>query len=53
MSRMNTKIADALAMPGIAEIEFDPPRVTIEPQPVDFSEDRFLAQSCTEFYAIF
>jgi prevent-host-death family protein len=31
------KIADALAMPGIAEIEFDPPRVTIEGRPADFS----------------
>jgi prevent-host-death family protein len=31
------KIADALAMPGIAEIEFDPPRVTIECRPADFS----------------
>jgi len=31
------KIADALAMPGIAGIEFDPPRVKIESRPVDFS----------------
>jgi len=31
------KIADALAMPGIADIEFDPPRVTIESRPADFS----------------
>ena len=31
------KIADALAMPGIAEIEFDPPRVTIESRPANFS----------------
>ncbi len=30
-------IADALAMPGIADIEFEPPRVAIEPRPVDFS----------------
>ena len=30
-------IADALAMPGIADIEFDPPRVTIETRPADFS----------------
>jgi len=28
-------IADALAMPGIAEIEFDPPKVTIDTRPAD------------------
>jgi len=31
------KIADALAMPGAADIEFDPPRVTIGSRSVDFS----------------
>jgi prevent-host-death family protein len=31
------KIADALAMPGAADIEFDPSRVTIGSRPVDFS----------------
>ena len=31
------RIADALAMPGIAEIEFDPPRVNIEGRPADLS----------------
>jgi prevent-host-death family protein len=31
------KIADALAMPGIGDIEFDPPRVTIGIRPADFS----------------
>jgi len=31
------KIADALAMPGIADVEFDPPRVTIESRSADFS----------------
>jgi prevent-host-death family protein len=30
-------IADALAMPGIADIEFEPPRVTLETRPADFS----------------
>ena len=30
-------ISDALAMPSIADIEFEPPRVTIETRPVDFS----------------
>ena len=29
--------ADALAMPGIAEIDFDPPRVTIGARPADLS----------------
>jgi len=31
------KIADALATPGLADIEFDPPRVTIGARPADFS----------------
>jgi prevent-host-death family protein len=31
------KIAEALAMPGIADIEFDPPRVTIGTRPAEFS----------------
>jgi prevent-host-death family protein len=30
-------IADALAMPDIADIEFEPPYVTIETRPADFS----------------
>jgi prevent-host-death family protein len=30
------KIADALAMPGIAGIEFDPPRASIGTRPADF-----------------
>ena len=31
------KIADALAMPGLADIEFDPPRVNIGIRPANFS----------------
>jgi prevent-host-death family protein len=31
------KIADALAMPGVAEIEFDPPRVDVGTREADFS----------------
>jgi prevent-host-death family protein len=31
------KIADALAMPGVAEIKFDPPRVDIGTREADFS----------------
>lgn len=31
------KIADALAMPALADIEFDPPRLTIDTRPADFS----------------
>ena len=31
------KIADALAMPGISEMEFDPPRLTMDSRPADFS----------------
>ena len=37
LTKQRRNIADALAMPGIADIEFVPPRVTIEPRPVDFS----------------
>ncbi len=31
------KIADALAMPDLADIEFDPPRVDIRARPADLS----------------
>jgi prevent-host-death family protein len=31
------KIADALAMPDLADFEFDPPQVNIGIQPADFS----------------
>jgi prevent-host-death family protein len=31
------KIADALAMPGVAEIEFEPPRITVGMRPADLS----------------
>lgn len=31
------KIADALAMPGVADIEFDPPRVDVGIREADFS----------------
>lgn len=37
LTRQRRNIADVLAMSGIADIEFDPPRVTIEPRPADFS----------------
>ena len=37
LTKQRRNIADALAMPGIADIEFEPVRVTIEPRPVDFS----------------
>jgi prevent-host-death family protein len=30
------KIADALAMPGVEDIEFDPPRIVIGSRPADF-----------------
>ncbi len=29
-------IADALAMPGLADIQFDPPRMNLRLRPVDF-----------------
>ncbi|MBK7899595.1 MAG: type II toxin-antitoxin system Phd/YefM family antitoxin [Azonexus sp.] len=37
LTRQRRNIADALAMPGIAELEFEPPRVRIEPQVADLS----------------
>jgi PHD/YefM family antitoxin component YafN of YafNO toxin-antitoxin module len=37
LTRQRRNIADALTMPGMADIEFEPARVTIEPRPVDFS----------------
>lgn len=37
LTRQRRNIADALSMPVGAEIEFDPPRVTIESRSVDFS----------------
>lgn len=37
LTRQRRNIADALAMPGIADIEFEPPRVTVELRPADFS----------------
>ena len=37
LTKQRRNIADALAMPGIADIEFEPPRVTIKTQAADFS----------------
>lgn len=37
LTRQRRSIADALAMPGIADIEFEPPRVHIDSRPTDFS----------------
>lgn len=37
LTRQRRNIADALAMPDIADIEFEPPRVTIEVRPADLS----------------
>ncbi len=37
LTKQQRNIADALAMPDIADIEFEPPRVNIEPRPADFS----------------
>lgn len=35
--KQHRNIADVLAMPAVADIEFEPPRVTIEHRPVDFA----------------
>ena len=37
LTKQRRNIADALAMPGIADIEFEPPRATIQSRQVDFS----------------
>ena len=37
LTKQRRNIADALAMPCIAEIKFETPRVTIESRPADFS----------------
>lgn len=37
LTRQRRNIADALAMPGMADFAFEPPRVTIDIQPADFS----------------
>lgn len=34
---VHRNIVDALAMPGIADIEFDPPRINIKVRPAAFS----------------
>ena len=36
LTKQRRNIADALAMPGIADIDFEPPRVAIETQPAAF-----------------
>ncbi len=37
LTRQHRNIADVLALPAAADIEFEPPRMTIETQPADFS----------------
>lgn len=37
LTKQRRNIADALAMPGVADIEFDPPRVAIGVRPADLS----------------
>ncbi len=37
LTKQRRNIADALAMSGVADIQFEPPRVTIEVRPADFS----------------
>lgn len=37
LTKQRRNIADALAMPGVEEIEFEPPRLTIGSRPADFS----------------
>lgn len=37
MTGVRTKIADLLAMPGIEEVEFDPPKLRDLARPADFS----------------
>lgn len=37
LTKQRRNIADALAMPGVAEIDFEPPRVTIGARAADLS----------------
>lgn len=37
LTKQRRNIADALAMPGLADIEFDPLRASVETRPADFS----------------
>lgn len=37
LTQQRRNIADALAMPGMTDIDFEPPRVTIDARPADFS----------------
>ncbi len=37
LTKQRRNIADALAMPDIADIEFEPPRVTVRVRPADLS----------------
>ena len=37
LTKQRRNLADALAMPEVEDLDFDPPRVTINPQPADFS----------------
>lgn len=37
LTRQRRNIAEALAMPDIADIAFEPPKVTITTRPADFS----------------
>lgn len=37
LTKQRRNIADALAMPGVEDIEFEPPRVRIEIRPADLS----------------
>lgn len=37
LTQQRRNIADALAMPGAADIELEPPRASIDTRPADFS----------------
>ncbi|MGS0627679.1 MULTISPECIES: type II toxin-antitoxin system Phd/YefM family antitoxin [Photorhabdus] len=37
ITKQRRNIADALAMPGVEDIEFNPPRATINSRPASFS----------------
>ena len=37
LTKQRRNIADSLAMPGVADIEFEPQRLTLETRPADLS----------------
>ena len=46
LTKQRRKIADSLAMPGVADIEFEPQRMIIGTRPADFSYGGSILGDC-------